>query len=509
MSEPWEPAFWWWWILLILLALCCCLCCVLLVCSPCIVRGFCGPWAQDRMTHSNPNVPPFYLPAEQRAAARRYRRGGAGARALRGDEEGLFLAEPVVGPVAWHGKPKEADLFTVFLGRAAADDAIGLTLRDPPDDDGAAAAMKAADGGGPKISRAGSMVLHEPGLLLVDEKRRTSVLVSAERAALAPRVVDVTGLAAASGELRPGDAIVKVHGAYVDATTAADAFHEADVAAAASAEACVELLVLRDGRAPPPPPAQTLTIDVDADVSPAALGSLASLGLSLLDRNGGAGGGGRGGGTDGAAAPPLVAVVDAGSAAAAAGLRVGDEVCAVNGEAVADGDGALEAARRGDRALSILVRRASAQAAASPAEAAPPGSPRGGGGGGEAAAPGSAMKTPASQRRPTASDAMWTALTPGAGKAEEPARRNTRAHHWIESKIRWWSGVRDEHPPTEHWKLHWSSEPGGGGGGAPEAPPEYATPSAAWRPRGGADVPAEEGGEAAEVCDGVGVSSRE
>jgi hypothetical protein len=97
------------------------------------------------------------------------------------------------------------------------------------------------------------------------------------------------------------------------------------------------------------------------------------------------------------------------------------------------------------------------------------------------------MKTPASQRRPTASDAMWTALTPGAGKAEEPARRNTRAHHWIESKIRWWSGVRDEHPPTEHWKLHWSSEPGGGGGGgAPEAPPAYATPSAAWRPRGGA-----------------------
>ena len=217
--------------------------------------------------------------------------------------------EPVVGPVAWHGKPKEADLFTVFLGRAAADDAIGLTLRDPPDDDGAAAAMKAADGGGPKISRAGSMVLHEPGLLLVDEKRRTSVLVSAERAALAPRVVDVAGLAAASGELRPGDAIVKVHGAYVDATTAADAFHEADVAAAASAEACVELLVLRDGRAPPPPPAQTLTIDVDADVSPAALGSLASLGLSLLDRNGGACGGEGEGGADGAAAP-LVAVVD-------------------------------------------------------------------------------------------------------------------------------------------------------------------------------------------------------
>ena len=58
--------------------------------------------------------------------------------------------------------------------------------------------------------------------------------------ALAPRVVESDGPSRRRARRGPGDAIVKVHGAYVDATISADAFHGADVAAAARAEACGE-----------------------------------------------------------------------------------------------------------------------------------------------------------------------------------------------------------------------------------------------------------------------------
>tara|TARA_B100000795_G_scaffold238597_1_gene199818 strand:- start:218 stop:1297 length:1080 start_codon:yes stop_codon:yes gene_type:complete len=198
---------------LLLLLLCCHRCCL-----PAIVRGFCGRWAQLRLTHSNALIPPLYLPKQQRLAI------GA---ALHDDGETLakevaqFLGRDVA----------VATLLRVTLVKQRPNQPVGLQLVDLVTE--ANGWRREKNGGG--------------GEYYVHVKSRTTLAASPGRWELAPRVhgLDSSSLAARSELLQINDALLSVDGCTGDAS-----FLTAKLSAA---HYKVELLIertVREGQAP-------------------------------------------------------------------------------------------------------------------------------------------------------------------------------------------------------------------------------------------------------------------